>query len=145
MNYITAGLLHDIGLVVMQNNFADKYFNAIKNCSIQGQALYEAESEMFAVTHQEIGGYLLEWWGLPFPIVESSLYHHNPLASSTANRELVCALHLADYYAWSYLGRKDLVKLDDRVFDSMGLSQERCENLFNEALDSWKAELGFNN
>ena len=143
VNYLTAGLLHDIGLVVMQKHFSDKYLNAFKICSIQGRAIYEAESEMFAVTHQEIGGYLLEWWGIPYPIVESSLYHHDPLASSTVNRELVCAVHLADYYAWCYLGIKNLVKLDDRVFDLMGLNQERCESLVNEALHSWKDESGF--
>ena len=144
-NYMTAGLLHDIGLVILQQHFSDNYMNGFKESSLQGRPFYVAESEMFAVNHQEIGGYLLEWWGIPYPIVESSLYHHNPLDSSTMNRQLVCAVHIADYYAWSYLGKKDYVKLDDRVFDSLGLNQEICDSLIDEAFDSWKGELSLNN
>lgn len=142
-NYMTTGLLHDIGLVVMQQHFSHQYVNAFKEYSVKDRPFFISESEIFGITHQEIGGYLLEWWGLPYPIVESSLYHHNPLAS-TINPQLVCAVHLADYYAWSYLGREDLVKLDDRVFDTIDLDQERCESLINEALHSWEAELSSN-
>lgn len=139
-NFMTAGLLHDIGMVMLQQHFSNTYTNAFKESSLQGRPFYVAESEMFAITHQEIGGYLLEWWGIPYPIVESSLYHHDPLGGYTVNRDLVCAVHLADYYAWSYLGRKDFVKLDQRVFQVMGIEQETCEDLLNEALHSWESE-----
>jgi Predicted signal transduction protein len=138
-NYMTAGLLHDIGLVVMQQQFPDKYFSAFKQSSPE-TSFYEAEHEMFGVTHQEIGGYLLEWWGIPYPIVESCLLHHDPLSSSI-NRGLVYAVHLADYYAWNYLGQKDLVKLDDRVFQAMGIEQVDCDNLVNESLENWQQEI----
>ncbi len=138
-NYMTAGLLHDIGLVIMQQQFKDKYTNIFKEESTPELAFYEAENEMFAVNHQEIGGYLLEWWGIPYPIVESSLFHHDPL-SSTINRQLVCAVHLADYYAWDYLGKKELVKLDQRVFQAMGIDQNICEGLIDEGLADWKYE-----
>jgi len=139
-SYMTAGLLHDIGMVMLQQHFSNKYTTAFKESSLQGRPFYVAESEMFAVTHQEIGGYLLEWWGIPYPIAESSLYHHDPLGGYTVNRDLVCAVHLADYYAWSYLGRKDFVNLDQRVFQVMGIEQETCEILLDEAWRSWKSE-----
>lgn len=38
--------------------------------------MLELEREAFRVTHQEAGGYLVSWWKLPFPIVETALYHH---------------------------------------------------------------------
>lgn len=138
-NYMTAGLLHDIGLVVMQQHFSDQYINVFKQGNPE-LSFYEAENEMLGVTHQEIGGYLLEWWGIPYPIVESCLLHHDPLASSI-NRGLVCAVHLADYYAWHYLGQKDLVKLDERVFRVMGIEQEECEVVVNEALENWQNDI----
>jgi len=138
-NYMTAGLLHDIGLVIMQQHFSHKYKDVFKDCS-EERPFYVAENEMFAVNHQEIGGYLLEWWGIPYPIVESSLYHHDPLGGSTVNRDLVCAVHLADFYAWSYLGKNEFVKLDQRVFQVIGVEQETCESLINEALQTLKDE-----
>jgi HD-like signal output (HDOD) protein len=139
---MTAGLLHDIGMVLMQQHFTLKYVDFLKESCLEKRSPFDAESELFGVTHQAIGGYLLEWWGIPYPIVDSCLNHHDPLASSI-NRKLVCAVHLADYYAWNYLGRSDLVKLDERVFEEMGLNQERCENLVNEALHSWESESSF--
>lgn len=136
-NYLTAGLLHDIGLVIMQKHFSGKYLSAFKGCSKTGYAFNEVENELFAVNHQEIGGYLLEWWGIPFPIVESSLYHHDPFASSAVNRELVCAVHLADYYAWCYLGRENYVRLDEKVFDFLNIEQGTYLSLMTEALNLW--------
>lgn len=68
------------------------------------------------------------------------MYYHDPPGGYTVNRDLVCAVHLADYYARSYLGRSDLVKLDQRVFQVMGIEQETCENLLDEAVHSWKSE-----
>lgn len=133
-NLFAAGLLHDIGLIIMQKHFAEAYSIACLDSKKRGIAFYELENELFSLSHQEIGGYLLEWWGIPYPAVESSLFHHDPLASSTVNRELVCAVHLADYYAWKRLGKCELIKLDDGAFDFLKIEKESYECFVTETL-----------
>lgn len=58
---------------------------------------------MLGVTHQELGGYLLNWWELPLPIVEAALYHHNPLEEGIINRELLSIIHIANQFAWKHV------------------------------------------
>ena len=135
-----SGLLHDIGMVVMQQHHTRTYEKALMKVSMNDRPFYSTEKDLFGLSHSDIGGYLLEWWGLPYPIVECSYYHHDPLASST-NRKLVCAVHLADYYAWTCLGRRDIASLDTRVFDIIGIAQPKCEEELDEAMHSWDTEL----
>lgn len=105
--FASAGLLHDIGKVVIYQHFKEKKEAVLKMVlENQGISTWEAEKEIIGVSHQEIGGYLLNWWELPFPIVEAALFHHNPMAENIINKELVSVIHLANYYSWKTLDSK---------------------------------------
>jgi HD-like signal output (HDOD) protein len=49
----------------------------------------------FGVTHVEVGAYLLDLWGIPFPIVEAVACHHRPNELAPESRALVAAVHKA--------------------------------------------------
>lgn len=92
----TAGLLHDIGRLVLFANLPEHYAEAIthsQRCSI---SLVEAERAVFGVTHAETGGYLLGLWGLPIPIVEAALFHHNPSSCHSEGFNSLTAVHVAN-------------------------------------------------
>lgn len=76
----TAGLLHDVGLILLAANFPDELTESLRRAKTDETTLWEAERETFAATHAELGGYLLELWGLPDPIVEAITYHDIPSA-----------------------------------------------------------------
>lgn len=102
--YESAGLLHGIGKVVLLNNFHDEYIKIFKRIMIEPQLnIIDLEKESLGVSHQEIGAYLLDWWEIPYPIVESALFHHNPLDPRIINKELVSIIHIAGTYAWKLL------------------------------------------
>ena len=122
-----AGLLHDIGLVLKDNRGIDNYF------AIEDKISSVFDDNMEA-THEEIGGYILKWWGIPEAIYESALFHHSPLLASPANQELVCAIHLADYHAWKTLGR-ETPKLDNRIFELLEIDQDKYEAIIIEGLN----------
>ncbi|HUL31619.1 MAG TPA: response regulator [Thermodesulfobacteriota bacterium] len=73
-----AGLLHDLGRLVLANNFSDQYENAVSLVRDKGMTSWEAEFETFGTTHAEIGAYLLGIWGIPQPIIEAIIFHHSP-------------------------------------------------------------------
>lgn len=104
--FASAGLLHTIGMVVLLSHFAPVYSEILKQDPVSAEEYMALEREMIGVTHQELGGYLLNWWELPLPIVEAALYHHTPLDEKVINRELLCVVHLANISAWHQMGEK---------------------------------------
>ena len=93
----TAGLLHDVGQVVLAMGKPREFQAALKASAGAGPALHVVEKELLGFTHAEVGAYLLGSWGLPLAIVESTAFHHSPLASS--EQPLfgpLTAVHVAD-------------------------------------------------
>ena len=121
-----AGLLHNIGVVFLINTFQADYKKTI-SCEEAEPDHAHVETETFGLNHQEAGGYLLDWWDLPYQIVESAMFHHNPLDESVLNKELLCVIHLAQYYTWQKMQMDDCFGLEQRVFDELGVTQAQFE------------------
>ncbi|MGB8167391.1 MAG: response regulator [Chthoniobacteraceae bacterium] len=90
-----AGMLHDIGKVMLAASLPDLYDQAVKLGADQKIALVEAEREIFGVTHAQVGAYLLGLWGLPITIVEAVAFHHNPLESAVKTFSPLTTVHVA--------------------------------------------------
>jgi HD-like signal output (HDOD) protein len=91
----TAGLLHDIGALVLLHAAPPDYVRALdRKKELNGDSA-TAEREIFGVTHAEVGAYLLGLWGIPFPIVEAVAFHHRPNEVAPESRPLVTAIHIA--------------------------------------------------
>jgi len=75
---LIAGLLHDIGKLILMTNFPEKYDSVVSSALHQNIILCDIELEVFGVTHGEVGAYLLGLWGLPDLVVEAIASHHNP-------------------------------------------------------------------
>ncbi len=74
----TAGLLHDVGKLVLATNAPNELSAAIEKSKTEKISLVEAEQQLFGLSHDGIGGYLLSIWGLPQSIVEGIAFHHSP-------------------------------------------------------------------
>jgi len=91
----TAGLLHDVGLLVLATNVPDQYTETLALMN-QGIAETEAERQVLGATHAEVGGYLLGTWGLSDPIVEAVAFHHDPGRSAGHTFSPLAAVHIAN-------------------------------------------------
>jgi HD-like signal output (HDOD) protein len=119
----TAGLLHDIGVVVLASSFVEKYREILQKAGTP-LATWQQEQEMFGCAHGEIGAYLLGLWGLPGPVVEAVAWHHRP---SQAVPDAFCpliAVHVADrlHYHTALPNRPD--DIDKQLLDQLGLQSQ---------------------
>lgn len=126
-NIASVGLLHDIGSVVMMANFPDEFTNIIHSSKEKRHLSFtELEKNTVGFTHEELGGYLLDLWGFPVPVVEAALMHHDPLNPMIINKELVMAVHLANYYAWEVMdAHKNDNTFNKEVLYKLGISEDR--------------------
>lgn len=74
-----AGLMHDVGKIILAANLPKEFTAAIELAGDTGLPLYEAELQVFGASHAEVGAHLLELWGIPDPIVQAIAFHHRPL------------------------------------------------------------------
>lgn len=96
-----AGLLHDIGKVVLHVQFPAEYQMALAAARDRGLFLVDAEKERFAMTHATAGAYFASAWRLPKFVVESIRYHHRPSLAKVAPIYTL-TVHMADILAKAY-------------------------------------------
>lgn len=71
-----AGLLHDLGLLVLEKAEPGEFARIWNQAGKEG-GIAQLEYELWGTTHAEIGAMLLEKWNLPEVIHQSILNHHN--------------------------------------------------------------------
>jgi HD-like signal output (HDOD) protein len=74
----TAGVLHDVGQLVLAANLPEHYGAVGVVMQAHGVTDWQAEQDIFGVTHATVGAYLLGLWGLPESLVEAVAFHHAP-------------------------------------------------------------------
>ncbi len=70
-----AGLIHDIGKLVIQQYFPDQ-FSLIQKGNQGGVDHLELEKEILGMTHAAIAGKIAEHWNFPESLVEAVACHH---------------------------------------------------------------------
>jgi len=74
----TAGLLHDIGKLALALAEGAHYADVLKECELKGTSLSEVEMRHYGFKHSELGGRLLQRWGVPEEVVLPALGHNDP-------------------------------------------------------------------
>jgi putative nucleotidyltransferase with HDIG domain len=91
-----AGLLHDLGKLLLAVNLPDDYSQMQKAAREKGTATWQEEIEKFGATHSEIGAELLATWNFPLSVVEAVALHHHPAQLVTQGFSPLTAVHAAN-------------------------------------------------
>ena len=91
-----AGLLHDIGKLILAGSYSERYAMAAELARSEGLPWITAERKTFKCDHAEVGAYLLGLWGLPKPVVDAVRWHHFPLNDSNDTFTPLTAVHAAN-------------------------------------------------
>jgi putative nucleotidyltransferase with HDIG domain len=91
----TAGLLHDIGKVVLLAEMPREYHQIFE----MSPGSKDVELERLGCTHAEVGAYLMSIWGLPLSLVHAVAFHHRPGETAETHFSTLTAVHAADVIA----------------------------------------------
>ena len=131
--YASAGLLHDVGRVIMLQFFDNEFEEVVNRVKKEKLQIHQLEQNILGVDHQKIGAYLLNWWEIPTPIVESAMYHHDPLNENIINKELVQVVHISNYYSWKIVDKENsFEELNLKVLEELNIEKELLDSVIEE-------------
>jgi len=124
-----AGLLHDIGKMVLAAHADQQYGELLKRAAAEKMPATALERDYFGATHADIGAYLLGLWGVPEEIVKAVELHHSLGELPDGGFFPVIAVHAAQH-------------LSDSPARAEGLDRENLERLgYGGRLEGWAGAL----
>ncbi len=120
----TAGVIHDLGKVLMATNLPDLYLKAVNYAESENVPLVEAEEKVFGTNHAEVAASLMGLWSIPFKILSSVAYHHNPTGTMRKPPTSAMALYIADGFENAKSKNSFGQKVDENIIEDWGLTDQ---------------------
>ncbi|HAV64629.1 MAG TPA: HD family phosphohydrolase [Verrucomicrobiales bacterium] len=93
--FFLAGMMHDVGRLVMFTKMPNECREVVSRCLKNNEVMQVVEREVFGFDHSDVGGCLLNAWGLPPQLEEAVASHHLP-QKAVRNPMLSSVVHIAD-------------------------------------------------
>ena len=141
-----AGLLHDIGKVVMILRYKEIYEDVIKAAETENLLIMEAEKSIFDITHADSGSWIAKKWNFPQSLVEVIEYHHKPNLSKSLPVQ-ASIVHLADLLTRSvgfgFSGDNHVPAVNPAAWELLNLSDADLREIFVEMEDAFSEAEAF--
>ncbi len=139
-----AGLLHDIGVLILEASFPED-FRRIWKLVEAGENQTAAEQRTWSTDHAKAGQFILDQWGLPKKIGEAVKRHHDLFtgdAGETDSRlaQIVCLANLVSRFRTYVSPPPETRMLENKDIITANLKltpadlNKICENLVNEVV-----------
>lgn len=131
----TAGLLHDIGKVIIFKYLPEKFREVIVSVKKDKVLIRQAEENLFGFDHTEFGTVLLREWKFPEMLLATTAFHHNPVLAKEYFKS-ASVVHLADILARSLEigsgGDEMIPDLSEEAWSALGLELETIDEIIDE-------------
>lgn len=136
----TAGLLHDVGELVIFNRLPEQAKEALLRVldSVDDLPIHEAERQVLGFDHAQVGAELARQWNLP-PLLQECIGCHHAIRDAESYPREVALVHLANVYAQmaeiDTLNPDDVTAADPLASETSGLAldPDAIEEVVREA------------
>ena len=148
-----AGLLQDIGKIILHHHDRQKFQLIIEQYYNEGISFEEAEKTVFPYTHSTLGGYVLKKWNLPEALVIAVTEHHSfdfPDPDNSYHCNMTAIASLSDLFC-TKLGigernpRKDLNLAGSTPARLLGLGCDLLEQLLDTFAEHYEQNKSYFN
>lgn len=134
-NIATAGLLHDLGMIVLlstDNGLMQRIASIVSDRRIINTTVLEEAS--IGISHSVLGGLIARRWNFPDYLIEAIQHHHSPLDVSEEFRDIVFTVYLANMLVGIEERKYEYVFIEETVLERFGLSKENRLETYHRAL-----------
>ncbi|NMA02964.1 MAG: HDOD domain-containing protein [Clostridia bacterium] len=140
----TAGLLHDIGKIILNHYMKNNYKFVLLKMEQDQSSFLEAEEAVLGFNHSQLGQRIGDKWSLPPDLVEAIANHHQP---KEENNDLTAIIHVADALVMMMgigLGVDGLAyELSPLALERLQLTEKQLEKIMDKAVDLFSDQESF--
>ncbi len=137
-----AGLLHDIGKVILTLEFPTEYQAAMNEAQGKSISIFDAEKNQFNATHANVGSWLAEKWRFPRNLIEVIECHHRPALAKNAPME-TAIVHMADLLVrargFGFAGEIFVPEVNTIAYELLKLSETDIKDVLREMEDNMES------
>lgn len=129
-----SGMLQDVGVLIFFQNCTDIYMEVLSLKNSTETPGHVIERQSLGMCHAELGGALLQEWGLPESIYLPLFYHHRADCAPERYRTAVDLLNLADKISAIYhnsQSRNNVSEIFQTLTDNYGLVEKEIKELID--------------
>lgn len=139
----TAGLLHDIGKVVLDQYLHDDMIQIIQRTRAEEISFVNAERDLLGIDHADIGGQVMKKWNIPLPVMVAVQHHHQlpeeRNGSALSQDHIVDIVRLADVICKceniGYTGDGIRPVLEKELWERLPLEQKAVEEVVHQSAE----------
>lgn len=139
--FYVAGMLHDIGSLVIFKKRPVQAKEILTKCKEQNVPLVEMERKIMGYDHAQVGGTLLNAWKLPKFHVDVVTCHHNPFVCQ-AHRLEAGMIHVADIVSYRVHEKKtpalSIPAMAPNILGKLGLTEAYVKLLEQEVMEPYE-------
>ncbi|MCK4966033.1 HDOD domain-containing protein, partial [bacterium] len=142
-NAYAAGLLHDIGITVIDQFLPSTFKKVIDECADKKDNLYDTETSILGYNHADIGMAIAKDWQFPDELIVGLGYHHNPDEADDEFAKIAYIIAASDYICQSKnIGFVEDYSQNKKLFrtclDNLNMKEKALELIVEEVEEEIK-------
>lgn len=142
----TAGLLHDIGKVILNDSVKESYHEVVDMAFTRNIPFMAAENEVLGFNHAAVGAKIAEKWNLPPELVEAIAFHHEP-EQAKVNKSITAIVHVADAICMAMgigIGIDGMLyPFSEQALKILGLNEGDLDSIISQLTDIFADQQSF--
>ena len=131
-----AGMLHDIGFLVMCSAIPENVKEILQDRTISNELYYTTEQKYLGFEHGTVGSTLMASWGIPLNISEPIAFHHSPASALRYPLE-AATIHLADImcHTMGYSQAEDWLvpSINNNAWKMLGIPVSQLDTIIKQS------------